>query len=106
MIGFLDQLVALDNDLKRFRDHQIPMRITLSTLKDLDLLPKPWNHEFWTKVMSEEEVEMRLVNIGEVFNPKSSSTYLSPSLLTYSHCQCQSPLIVDVDLPSSSDTDI
>ena len=82
MIGFLDQLVALDNDLKRFRDHQIPMRITLSTLKDLDLLPKPWNHEFWTKVMSEEEVEMRLVNIGEVFNPKSSSTYLSPGELS------------------------
>ena len=28
--GFLDQLVQLDNDLRKFRDHDIPMSIALS----------------------------------------------------------------------------
>ena len=58
------------------------MRIKLSTIKDLEVLPKPWNHEFWTKAMSEEEVEMKLVNIGEPFIPQPSSTFLSPGELS------------------------
>ena len=58
------------------------MRIKLSTLKDLELLPKPWNYEFWTKSMSEEEVEMKLVNIGEPFIPQPPSTILSPGELS------------------------
>ena len=82
LTGFLDQLVELDNDLKRFRDYDMPMRIKLSTIKDLEVLPKPWNHEFWTKAMSEEEVEMKLVNIGEPFIPQPSSTFLSPGELS------------------------
>ena len=60
----------------------MPMRIKLSTIKDLEVLPKPWNHEFWTKAMSEEEVEMKLVNIGEPFIPQPSSTFLSPGELS------------------------
>ena len=53
------------------------MRITLSTLKDHPLLPQPWNFEFWTKIMSEEEVGMPLVNIGEIFIPRQALTQLS-----------------------------
>jgi predicted protein tyrosine phosphatase len=53
------------------------MRIILSTLNDLPLLPQPWNFEFWTKVMSEEEIEMTLVNIGEIFSPTQPLTHLS-----------------------------
>ena len=48
------------------------MRITLSSLGDLPLLPKPWNFEFWTKQMNEDEIGMTLVNIGESFIPKQS----------------------------------
>ena len=48
------------------------MRITLSSLGDLPLLPKPWNFEFWTKQMNEDEIGMTLVNVGEPFIPKQS----------------------------------
>ena len=75
--GFLDQLIELDNDLRRFREYEMPMRITLSTLDDLPMLPQPWNFEFWTKPMNEEEIGMTLVNIGEAFVTKDVLNHLN-----------------------------
>ena len=57
--------MALDNDLRRFRDHDVPMSICLSSVQDLDRLPFPWHREFWTKPMSEDEVGMPLISLGE-----------------------------------------
>ena len=45
--GFLEQLVELDNDLRRHRELGMPRKLILSTLEDRDSLPNPWNFEFW-----------------------------------------------------------
>lgn len=63
--GFLEQIVDLDNDLRKFREHGIPRSITLSTLSDLALLPQSWHYEFWTSLVTEEEIGHPLVHLGE-----------------------------------------
>ena len=45
--GFLEQLVELDNDLRRHRELGLARKLVLSTLEDRDSLPNPWNFEFW-----------------------------------------------------------
>ena len=62
--GFLEQIVQLDNDLRRFRDHEVPMSICLSKLDDVGVLPFPWHKEFWSKPMTEQEVGMPIVSLG------------------------------------------
>ena len=63
--GFLEQLVQLDNDLRKSRELGTEPSIKLSTLEDYELLPKEWNNEFWTRPMTEEEVGCPLVPLGE-----------------------------------------
>jgi len=53
----------------------------LSALDDHPFLPKAWNHEFWTKPMSEEEVGLPLVPLGEpcpIVTPKGTPQRSSP----------------------------
>ena len=63
--GFLEQIAELDNDLRRQRERGRPATIPLSTLADHPRLPQAWNHEFWTKEVSEEEIGMPLVKLGQ-----------------------------------------
>ena len=43
----MEQLVDLDNDLRKEREHGIPRSIHLAGLNKLKDLPKPWHREFW-----------------------------------------------------------
>ena len=63
--GFLEQLVELDNDLRRHRELGLPRKLVLSTLEDRDSLPNPWNFEFWTQEVAVEDLGMPLVRLGE-----------------------------------------
>ena len=63
--GFLEQIAKLDNDLRRQRECDCPPTVWLSTLADHPRLPQAWNLEFWTKEVTEEEIGMPLVNLGE-----------------------------------------
>ena len=63
--GFLEQLVALDTDLQLVRQLGREPTISLAFLEDLPSLPKPWNYEFYTKEVTEEEVGTPLVFLGE-----------------------------------------
>ena len=63
--GFLEQIAELDNDLRRQRECDCPPTIPLSTLADHPRLPQAWNLEFWTKEVTEEEIGMPLVRLGE-----------------------------------------
>ncbi|TRY68865.1 hypothetical protein TCAL_05071 [Tigriopus californicus] len=70
--GFLEQIVDLDNDLRKFREHGIPRSIKLSTLSDLALLPQSWHYEFWTSPVTEEEIGQPLAHLGEACPLKPS----------------------------------
>lgn len=63
--GFLEQLVSLDNDLRANRELGQERKIVLSGLADYRRLPQPWNYEFWTKPVTEEEIGLPLVKLGE-----------------------------------------
>ena len=63
--GFLERLAELDNDLRRQRECGRPATIPLSTLADHPRLPQAWNYEFWTKEVTEEEIGMPLVRLGQ-----------------------------------------
>ena len=63
--GFLEQIISLDNDLKMERQFGRSRLIHLSSVEDLPNLPKPWNFEFFTKDVTEEEVGTPLVTLGE-----------------------------------------
>ena len=81
--GFLEQIAALDNELRRERLFGIPMTIHLSTLTDHPRLPKAWNREFWTKPVTPEEVDMPyFVPLGEPRPSMKMATPLSPSLMS------------------------
>ncbi len=47
---FLEQIVALDNDLRKHREHGQARKINLVGLEDLKKLPKPWHFEFWNDI--------------------------------------------------------
>ena len=63
--GFLEQLVALDTDLQLVRQLGREPSISLAFVDDLPSLPRPWNYEFYTKEVTEEEVGTPLVYLGE-----------------------------------------
>ena len=63
--GFLEQLVALDTDLQLVRQLGREPSISLAFVEDLPSLPHPWNYEFYTKEVTEEEVGTPLVYLGE-----------------------------------------
>ena len=63
--GFLEQLVALDTDLQLVRQLGREPSISLAFVDDLQSLPRPWNYEFYTKEVTEEEVGTPLVYLGE-----------------------------------------
>jgi protein-tyrosine phosphatase len=63
--GFLEQIVALDNDLRRQRECGASPTIQLSTMADHSQLPQAWNYEFWTTEVTEEEIGLPLVKLGE-----------------------------------------
>ncbi len=74
--GFLEQLVQLDNSLRMTREHGCELTFKLSTLRDLPMLPRPWNYEFWTKPVTEEEIGLPLVKLGEAI-PASLARHMS-----------------------------
>merc|ERR1739848_572013 len=47
---FLEQIVELDNDLRKHRECELPRRIHFKSLSDLDKLAKPWHYEFWSDI--------------------------------------------------------
>lgn len=63
--GFLEQLLALDTDQKLVRQLGREPSIVLASVEDLADLPRPWNYEFYTKEVTEEEVGTPLVHLGE-----------------------------------------
>ena len=63
--GFLEQVVALDTDLQLVRQLGRDASISLAFVEDLPSLPRPWNYEFYTKEVTEEEVGTPLVYLGE-----------------------------------------
>lgn len=65
--GFLKQLIILDLDLKMEREKvgDRESRLVLATKDDLQLLPKPWNFEFFVGDINEEDIEGPLVSMDE-----------------------------------------
>jgi hypothetical protein len=63
--GFLQQLLALDTDLRLVRQLGRAPVIALAGLEDLPDLPRPWNYEFYTKEVTDDEVGTPLVHLGE-----------------------------------------
>ena len=56
---FIDQLIRLDNQLKRNEKDNIRV------LKDIPSLPKPWHFEFWTEIPKPSEIPFQLIQLGE-----------------------------------------
>ena len=51
---FMEQIVELDNDLRKEREWGIAKSITLPGLNELNTLPKPWHFEFWNGMPDED----------------------------------------------------
>jgi hypothetical protein len=47
---FMEQIVELDNDLRKEREFGLPRSLYLLGLNDLKDLPKPWHYEFWNGI--------------------------------------------------------
>ena len=60
--GFLEQLILLDTDLRQEPEDRL---IKLGSVRDKDLLPRPWNFEFFRRAVTEEEVGTPLVHLGQ-----------------------------------------
>ena len=60
--GFLEQLIILDTDLRQEPEDRL---ITLGSVRDKDRLPRPWNFEFFSRPVTEEEVGTPLVHLGQ-----------------------------------------
>ena len=63
--GFFQQILILDNELKSERNLGKCRMLHLANVSDLPNLPKPWNYEFFTKEVTEDEVGSPLVFLGE-----------------------------------------
>ena len=63
--GFLERLVELDNELRKEREHGQQRAIHFASKEDARLLPQPWNYEFWTSAVTEEDIGHPLVKLGE-----------------------------------------
>ena len=60
--GFLEQLIILDTDLRQEVGQRL---IRLASQRDRERLPRPWNYEFFTRAVTEEEVGTPLVHLGQ-----------------------------------------
>ena len=67
---FLEQIVELDNDLRKHRECDLPRRIKLRSLSELDKLAKPWHYEFWSDIP--DDLPFSLVHLTPQI-PKTSS---------------------------------
>ena len=47
---FMEQLVELDNDLRKSRELEMKRVIHLPKIEELPVLPKPWHFEFWNEI--------------------------------------------------------
>jgi hypothetical protein len=61
---FLEQLVELDNDLRKQRECDLPRRINFYSLSELDKLAKPWHFEFWSDIP--DDLPFRLTYLNPV----------------------------------------
>ena len=55
---FMEQLVDLDNDLRKARELGLKRLITLPKIEDLSTLPKPWHYEFWNEIPDDLPFEL------------------------------------------------
>ncbi|TRY68931.1 hypothetical protein TCAL_15167 [Tigriopus californicus] len=63
---FLEQIVELDNELRKERLFNAPRSIHLHQLKDLNRVPKPWHFEFWDAPPDEDSLPFKLSHFGEI----------------------------------------
>ena len=73
----MDQLVLLDNDLRRERECGIPRSIKLPGLDQLKDLPQPWHREFWNDVPDDLPFNVKPL-------PKPITLFRKPSISTFS----------------------
>ena len=57
---YLEQIVELDNDLRKERDLGIPRKIHLKGLAEIGQIPKPWHFEFWKAIPTDETLPFTL----------------------------------------------
>ena len=62
--------MELDNDLRKHRECDLPRRIKLRSLSELDKLAKPWHYEFWSDIP--DDLPFSLVHLTPQI-PKTSS---------------------------------
>ena len=60
----MEQIIELDNDLRKERECGIPRSIALPGLNKLQHLPKPWHFEFWNGA-SEEDLPFQLTYLRQ-----------------------------------------
>ena len=72
---FLEQLVELDNDLRKQRECDLPRRINFYSLSELDKLAKPWHFEFWSDIPDDLPFSLTYLNpvIPKIEASKNSS---------------------------------
>ena len=70
---FMEQIVELDNDLRKEREHGIPRSIQLAGLCQLGSLPKPWHYEFWSEDI-EEDLPFELCHMSHEVQVISSNS--------------------------------
>ena len=58
---YLEQIVELDNDLRKERECGMARRIRLKGLDSIDDIPKPWHFEFWNGLPTDETLPFTLV---------------------------------------------
>ena len=57
---FMEQIVELDNDLRKARECGMSRSIELPSIHELDSLPKPWHFEFWNEIPDDEDLPFQL----------------------------------------------
>lgn len=59
------QVAELDNDLRKERLFEIPRKLKLHRLSDLESLPKPWHYEFWDTQPDPDTLPFTLCHMSE-----------------------------------------
>ena len=75
----MEQLVELDNDLRKEREMGIPKSITLPGLNELHNLPKPWHFEFWNGD-PDEDLPFQMTYLKNPVITKSTKTKSASSI--------------------------
>ena len=105
---FLAQICDLDNELRKFREHNIPMMTSLKTLADVPKMPKPYHREFWDIQPDSDELPFVLLDYPQELNgDKPVMSENSKILLTKSPriSPCKSPLI-QLEIPQFQKLDL